>query len=450
MGDTVDQSAAGALKQAHADADWEKLKTLAARARDDDPYDPDGYYYGMLALRHTLDAGASVADCTAEFSDFAVKHVGLDETQAWEMAEFAMRLRAWELAARLCALVRFHWPDHEAVYLSEAQCLFHLEEFEAAYHVLSLKFRRPKLVPTEREKAWLNTAFRRIGEKRFQDMQSGGVDYSTGPKVVLVMYARGMPFEETARKLEDSFRQLCKFPCDVRVFNLDQISTRPWFRHLEHCRDSMPMLGYRDGFYNAWKAYIVKEVMDELEDGDMVYYADASRHFLLGFSEDINTLIALQSQREETLYAGIFNARARHKDGWMGDRIGLYEALGIADQYDRYLTLPAIQNSAFLLRKAPDTVAFVEEWVRHSVYDTISLHHTVDQSIFSALVYKHGFHAFDIETLSVAQFLEVSPLFWGKDPNMVHRMCNSALPWYEIFKDPRQAIGISHDFILDF
>lgn len=450
MGETTSESGAGAIKQAHAAGDWEALKSLAAAERVKNPNSPEGYYYGMLEVRHALDTVATVQDCVDEFAGFALKHVGLDETQAWEMAEFAIRLRAWEMAARLCAVVRAHWPDHEAVYLSEAQCLFHLGEFEAAYHVLSLKLRRPEAATTEREKAWLNTAFRRTGEKRFERMQTGGTDYSNGPKVVLVMYARGMPFEETARKLENSFRQLCKFPCDVKVFNLDQISTCPWFKHLEHCRDSMPMLGYRDGFYNAWKAYIVQEVMDELDDGDMVYYADASRHFLLGFSEDINTLIALQAQREETLYAGSFNARVLHSSGWMGDRIGLYEALGIADEYDRYMTLPAIQNSSFLLRKSAVTTAFVEEWVRHSVYETISLHHTVDQAIFSALVYKHGFRAFDLETLSVAQLLEMSPFVWGKDPNMVHRMCNSALPWYETFKDPRQAIGVSHDFVLSF
>jgi len=122
--------------------------------------------------------------------------------------------------------------------------------------------------------------------------------------------------------------------------------------------------------------------------------------------------------------------------GRVGDRPELYEALGLTEHYDAYMSYPARLNSSFLLKKTAATMAFAEDWARHAVYDTISLHHTADQAFFSALAYKYGFLAYNIQAHSVAQFLEFDCHVWAKDPNMVHLMLNSCVPYYEVFRDP--------------
>lgn len=436
--DSADQLARTAAGQ----RDWAVAAEMWAHWRQHHPADPAGYVGGMVALRGLLDAGMDRDECAKEFQDFALQATNMPVNEHLTMGGFARHLQDWDTAARIYAAIRAKWPDTHEAYIAEARCLAQLNQHEQAYYVLSLKFRTGDAEFRDKARGFLAECFREIGKERYRRSVQDNEHESSraaGAKVVLVMYAHGQPYENTAKMLRDSFLRTCQFESEVKVLDLEAIQKRPWFTHLEHCQNSPQMLGHRGGFYNAWKAYIVRDALDEVADGDMVYYVDASRHYLLGFYEDINTLFRLQRDHEETLFGGAYNAHLPHGMGWMGNRPELYEALGLMEQYDTYMTYPARLNSSFLLKKNATTVAFAEEWARNSVYENVSLHHTADQAIFSALAYKYGFYGYNIQAHSIAQFLDDAFHLWGKDPNIVHRMLNSCVPYYEIFRDPRRS-----------
>ena len=46
-------------------------------------------------------------------------------------------------------------------------------------------------------------------------------------------------------------------------YNLKTIKKRPWFHYIKDL-PSIHKKGRRDGYYNCWKAFIVKEVYDEI------------------------------------------------------------------------------------------------------------------------------------------------------------------------------------------
>ncbi|WP_262690003.1 tetratricopeptide repeat protein [Kordiimonas aestuarii] len=421
--------------------DWVTAAEMWALWRQENPADAEGYLGGMAALRGQMDSGMEKEACAKAFRSFALAVTGVSVEDHIRMGDFARHLKDWNTAARIYAAVRAKWPGRPEPYIAEARCLEKLGQYDQAFYVLSLKLRTGDPAFRDKARGLLAECFRQIGQNRYRHMVDGVAHdparYS-GAKVVLLMYADGEPYRSTARKLKDSFLKLCRFDCEVRILDQVAIQKRPWFAELERCKNNPEQIGSRGGFYNAWKAYIVRDTLRDVSEGDMVYYVDASRHFLLGFYEDINSLFRLQHDHDETLFAGAFNARLSHGIGWMGDRPELYDALGLAQEYDTYMAYPARLNSSFLLKKNAATMAFAEEWALHAVYETISLHHTADQAIFSALAYKYGFYGYNIQADSVAQFLEDSPHVWAKDPNVVHRMVNSCVPYYELFRDPRR------------
>ena len=428
-------------RTAASQGDWATAASMWAVWRQQNPLDPAGYIGGMAALRGLLEAGMAQETCAKAARQFMLQAPEVTVTEYLHMAGFMRHLQDWDTAARLYAAIRAKWPDCHDAYMGEARCLEQLGQYEQAFYVLSLKLRSGDKSFQEGASGLLAECFRQIGQKRYRfaaaDSENDPSRYS-GAKVVLVMFAYGEPYSSTAKMLAESFLKRCRFECEVKVLDLAAIEQKPWFVHLENCRNSPQTVGHRGGFYNAWKAYIVRDALKDVAEGDMVYYVDASRHFQLGFYENINTLFRLQRNHDDVLFGGGYAGQLTHAIGYMGDRPELYDALGLADQYDAYMNYPARLNSSFLLKKNAVTMAFAEEWASHAVYDVISLHHTADQAIFSALAYKYGFCAYNIQADSMAQFFDGMYHVWGKDHNAVHRMVNSCVPYYELFRDPRR------------
>lgn len=94
----------------------------------------------------------------------------------------------------------------------------------------------------------------------------------------LILYSHKEPFDTTKRLTIKSINKYSKKKVIIHDYNLEKIKQKEWFQHIK----DLPFIqksGKRDGYYNSWKAFITKDVYDEMEDGDILYYVDSSQYF---------------------------------------------------------------------------------------------------------------------------------------------------------------------------
>lgn len=353
------------------------------------------------------------------------------------LGNLALALRQWSMAAGIWAQVRNRWPALRAGHMGLGKSLTEQGKQARAYEVIrdwvltknDLVERDDLILLYHVAQADVRARYEAYARARSNtgqitdDPVVSRQSKTGGPKVALVLYARGEPYVSTAQKLVASFRDLCRFDHEVHLFDHAAICHRPWFSYLQECLDGTVIHGRREGFYNAWKGHIVRDVFNSLNDGDMLYYVDSSRYYPIGFYEDLNTLFSIQAGTDENLFTGSFNRWLTHTSYDIGNKPQLYELMGMADRYAELMEQPALLNSSFLLKKGPKAQAFADEWADGCRYELVSLHHSVDQSVFSALVYKHGMRAFDLNQLEVVQLIDGGHI-WGKNHNTVHGIVN--------------------------
>lgn len=176
--------------------------------------------------------------------------------------------------------------------------------------------------------------------------------------------------------------------------------------------------GRRDGYYNSWKAFIVKEVYDSMKEGDILYYVDSSRHFKEGFTENIDELCTIASDIK--CIAGSIGYDLKNKDADCCDNVMVWNKI-IPKSNKKYLNSPHVLNSWFLFKKCKSNNAFINDWAYYSCYkdkDTnplVTYHHTGDQSIFSILVIKYKLPVFYHKGLQCS---------YNKDKNLVLSILN--------------------------
>ena len=237
----------------------------------------------------------------------------------------------------------------------------------------------------------------------------------------LVLYANNEPFETTRQLTVDTVHACTARNVVVHDFNIAKIKQKEWFRHL----DALPLvdrLGKRDGYYNAWKAFIVRDVYEEMAEGDILYYVDCSQYFKAGFTENMDKLCDLAS--DFLRIAGSVSADTDNRFmNCCGDLLVWNKIIPSADQSENLKKMHVL-NSWFLFKKCSANDAFIDDWVRYTVYTDddarfplVTYHHTGDQSIFNILVSKYNFHVL---------FLPCHSHYDNKDKNLVLRAVNES------------------------
>ena len=164
----------------------------------------------------------------------------------------------------------------------------------------------------------------------------------------------------------------------------------------------MPLIhkaGRRDGYYNIWKAFITKDVYDDMKDGDILYYVDSSRYFITGFTENIDKLYDIVN--EKLCVAGSIGDDVRNDSYGCCNDVVIWNKIIPDKDNTEYLSIPHVLNSWFLFKKCDSNHAFINDWVYFScytdkdiIYPLATYHHTGDQSIFNILVVKHKLPVF--------------------------------------------------------
>ena len=216
--------------------------------------------------------------------------------------------------------------------------------------------------------------------------------------VHLVLYSNTEPYDTTKRLTIESINKWTQKKVIIHDYNLEKIKLKTWFQDI----NGLPLIhkaGRRDGYYNSWKAFIIKEVYDEMKDGDILYYVDSSQYFRTGFTENIDKLCDIVN--EKFVLAGSIGHDVTNKTFNCCDNIMIWNKIIPDNDNTKYLSKLHVLNSWFLFKKHDSNNAFINDWVYFSCYTDkdavdplVTYHHTGDQSIFNILVVKHKLPVF--------------------------------------------------------
>jgi len=214
----------------------------------------------------------------------------------------------------------------------------------------------------------------------------------------LVVYSNNEPFDTTKRLIIESISKYTTKEVIIHDFNLEKIKQKEWFQHIKDL-PSIHKSGRRDGYYNSWKAYIIKDVYVEMKNGDILYYVDSSQYFITGFTENIDKLYDIVN--EKLSVAGSISDDVKNNTKNCCDNIMIWNKIIPDHDNNTYLNKPHVLNSWFLFKKCEENDAFINDWVYYSSYTDnnsmdplVTYHHTGDQSIFNILVVKHNLYTF--------------------------------------------------------
>jgi hypothetical protein len=209
----------------------------------------------------------------------------------------------------------------------------------------------------------------------------------------LVVYSNNEPYDTTKKYTIETIHNYTQKQVIVHDYNLEKIKQYEWFNLLKDL-PSINNNGRRDGYYNAWKAFIVKDVYDKMEDGDILYYVDSSQWFRTGFTENIDKLCDIVN--EQLCVAGSIGYNLSNNSHACCDNIIIWDKIIPDKNNNEHLNKPHVLNSWFLFKKCETNDSFINEWVYFSCYTDndinyplVTYHHTADQSIFNILVIKY-------------------------------------------------------------
>lgn len=237
--------------------------------------------------------------------------------------------------------------------------------------------------------------------------------------VHLVLYSNNEPFNTTKQLLVDSIKQNTRHEVVIHEYNLEIIKQKDWFKNIQ----DLPRIykyGRRDGYYNSWKPFIIKEVYDSIDNDDIIYYVDCSQHFRSGFTESIDTLV--QTAFELGFIAG--SVGKNRDNSTCCEKLEIWDKIIPNVDNSQFMSSMHVLNSWFIFRKGSTNIEeFINEWVYFTCYKDDKLkrplvvyHHPGDQSIYNILVYKYNFPVFFSDDI----YHDVN-----KDRNVVLRILNN-------------------------
>jgi hypothetical protein len=239
--------------------------------------------------------------------------------------------------------------------------------------------------------------------------------------VHLVLYSNNEPYDTTKRLTIESINKYTKKQVIIHDYNLEKIKQKEWFKYIKDL-PSIYKPGRRDGYYNSWKAFITRDVYYEMNDGDILYYVDSSQHFRTGFTQNIDKLCDIVS--EKLCVAGSISHDVKNNSFGCCDNIMIWNTVIPNNDNTKHLDKLHVLNSWFLFKKCDSNNNFINEWAYFSSYPfdytnhpLVTYHHTADQSIFNILVVKYKMVVFYDKDIGHNE---------NKNKNMVLNIINTA------------------------
>jgi hypothetical protein len=213
--------------------------------------------------------------------------------------------------------------------------------------------------------------------------------------VHLVIYSNNEPFDTTKKITIESIKYYTSKKIIIHDYTLERIKTLYWFQYIENL-PSIYKDGRRDGYFNSWKAFITKDVYEQMNEDDLLYYVDSSQYFINGFTQNIDKLCDIASKKG--FIAGSCGNNVINAKIGCCDNIKIWNQIIHNNDNTIFLNKMHVLNSWFIIKKHEMNNSFINEWAFFSYYKNedeglyeplVTYHHTADQSIFNILVYKY-------------------------------------------------------------
>lgn len=211
-----------------------------------------------------------------------------------------------------------------------------------------------------------------------------------------------LPYSDTQKMLVDSIQSKTEREVIHHTHTLDSMKQQSWFHKIEH----FPRIDIggkdwaREGYFCAYKALFANDLLDKIDEGDYIYYTDSSAYFREPFTENLDRFF------DYVDYNG--HICGSHGNDFMHRSFGCLKNEDVWKlvwpESEKYL--PNLLNHKHMLaswycfKNTEINRKFIREW-SHLITDVdidgrpiITMHHTVDQSLFNILVYKYGFRTF--------------------------------------------------------
>lgn len=153
----------------------------------------------------------------------------------------------------------------------------------------------------------------------------------------------------------------------------------------------------RGAGYWAWKPWAIRRALSECKIGDVVVYQDCG--FGLRYKNLLPIRALAHAARREGFIAGVANPAHGNNRRWSHRHCVTQTGAMTAE----YLDHPIVEAVVSLWTNAPDSVAFVDEWLFHCLdpavvgepaepeaEDPVFVEHRYDQSVLTNLAIKHS------------------------------------------------------------
>ena len=244
------------------------------------------------------------------------------------------------------------------------------------------------------------------------------------PKANIVTFANGKKFEKTSQRIIKSLGQFNGLSLTFDVVNLTSIKSRPWFSKIADFPERPVRPGRRDGYYCAYKPWIIQDSIKESSPGSVTYFVDSSQYYRVGFYENIEPLIkTIFKEGKSPFYGSAMPGFLEEHQGWTESHKSLFlERANLGLGLD-FFSLPALLTSSMLFINDSSDRQLVERWADACDYEMVSLNHTVEQSVLMAFLANENRSVLNLamdHRVGNSGF-EVSHSL-GKNHNLVHKL----------------------------
>jgi hypothetical protein len=209
----------------------------------------------------------------------------------------------------------------------------------------------------------------------------------------------GLPYADTQKILVDSIQSKTSREVIIHSHSLESMKEQHWFDKIEYF-PTIKTNWSRDGYFCAYKALFVNDLLDKIDEGDLIYYTDSSAYFREPFTENLDRFF------DYVDYNG--HVCGSHGNDFSHNSFGCLTNQNVWKLVwsDSEYYLPNLLNHKHMLaswycfKNTEINRQFIKEWsylITDVTIDNkpiVTMHHTVDQSLFNILVYKYGFKTF--------------------------------------------------------
>lgn len=205
-------------------------------------------------------------------------------------------------------------------------------------------------------------------------------------KIHLITFANKEPFMKSQKILEST----CK---NARIsthtmWNKNMLFNTDFYKKNKYTFVRYRSIGY--GLY-IWKPYIIYEKLNEIEEGEFIYYQDASQYDFEGLNIDLQIICDFMNKNNIELIPG-FQINSINK---LLIQEECLKYLGYDENKD-FLYKNHYHTSPLLFKKNSKTVELIKEWFDLCQIDDCIIKntkfHQCDQAILNILLDKYNYY----------------------------------------------------------